>query len=102
MSSSAALVAVAVNREAAWTRTRGRLRLGQYIRYGGYFLANAAIGKQSTLQKVGKDLLRYLVLACQLALIQLKVIGVGATADVLVSAFSVVAAAVAAAAAGGT
>lgn len=71
---SALLEALAARREATWSRTRRGTRLGQYIGYGGYLLRLAAIGKQTTLQIVGKDLLRYLILARQLALIQLNLV----------------------------
>jgi len=58
-------------RKSSRTRSGRRLRLGQDIRDGGDLLVGRAIGKQPALQVVGKYLLRYLILAGYLALIQL-------------------------------
>jgi len=58
-------------RKSSRTRSGRGLRLGQDIRDGGDLLVGRAIGKQPALQVVGKYLLRYLILAGYLALIQL-------------------------------
>lgn len=64
-------VSTIAGRESSRTGSWRWLRLGQDVRDGGNLLVGRAIGKQPTLQIVGEYLLGYLILAGNLAGIQL-------------------------------
>lgn len=75
--------------EASGPRPGRWLWLGQDVGYGGYLLVSTPIGKQSALQIVGKYLLRYLILAGQLALVQLEAwTGIGVRTGVGIGAWN--------------